>query len=141
MTDLAADKARATYVTLEEPLEFAQITSGGGLGFLSLDDRMVNREEAVSCSRVQLSSRDAEYIAHVANRIVTMFQRYSQNLNPRDQRFLAFIYHCVEENNLSAREGMRYSELYEGIKEGIREYLTNQQPVQSQRERKKDDKH
>jgi hypothetical protein len=56
-----------------------------------------------------------------------MFQRYVQNINPEDDRFHAFIGHYLAERDVKDPKAIPYSQLYKLIKEGIREYLRQQQ--------------
>jgi hypothetical protein len=70
-----------------------------------------------------LSKIDSDYLAQVSARIVRMFERYAQNIDPQNADFLAFIRQYLKTKNINHPEAIQYSELYEYIKEGIREYL------------------
>lgn len=63
------------------------------------------------------------YLAQVSGRIVRMFQRYAQNIDPEDEGFLTFISDHLAQNSVKDPRMIPYSELYKQIKEGIREYL------------------
>jgi hypothetical protein len=56
-----------------------------------------------------------------------MFELYAQTVNPDEERFKAFISHYLAEKGVNNPETMRYSELYRLIKDGVREYLKQQQ--------------
>ncbi len=61
-------------------------------------------------------------------RIVRMFERYAQNIDPEDERFHEFISDYLALKEVKDAKAIPYSELYKLIKEGIREYLRQQQP-------------
>ncbi len=56
-----------------------------------------------------------------------MFERYVRNINPDDTHFQAFISKYVEENLARDPNTIPYSELYKVIRNGIREYLGQQE--------------
>ena len=78
-----------------------------------------------ACAR--LPESDASYAAQVSARVVRMFQRYAQNINPEDERFLAFIDQYLASKNIKDPRGTPYAELYKHIKEGIQQYLRQTQ--------------
>jgi hypothetical protein len=57
-----------------------------------------------------------------------MFEKYVQNINPDEERFHAFISNYLAEKGVKEPEALAYSELYKVIKNGIREYLRQQEP-------------
>lgn len=62
-----------------------------------------------------------------------MFERYRQNIDPGDERFIAFISRYLLERNVNDPKAVPYSELYRVIKAGIREYLAQPQKRQSKK--------
>ncbi len=56
-----------------------------------------------------------------------MFETYIKNINPDDEHFKAFMASYVTEKGVESPQALPYSELYEVIKDGIREYLKQQQ--------------
>ncbi len=56
-----------------------------------------------------------------------MFQLYSQNINPDSEHFLTFITKHLEMENVTNPTAVPYPELYKLIKDGIREYLHQQE--------------
>lgn len=56
-----------------------------------------------------------------------MFERYVRNINPDDAHFKAFISKYVEEKLARDPNTTPYSELYKVIRNGIREYLGQQE--------------
>ena len=66
---------------------------------------------------------DDSYIAQATARIVRMFQRYAQNIDPESEHFLAFITQYLAERDVKNPKAIPYSELYKHIKNGIQEYL------------------
>lgn len=56
-----------------------------------------------------------------------MFEMYSKNINPNDEQFNAFIAGYLEVKGVKDPQALPYSELYKVIKNGIREYLKEQQ--------------
>jgi hypothetical protein len=62
-------------------------------------------------------------VAQVSARVVQMFQRYAQNINPKDEHFLSFIDEYLTSRNIKDPKGMPCAELYNHIKEAIRQYL------------------
>jgi len=71
----------------------------------------------------QLPDTDASYIAQASARIVRIFQRYAQNIDPESEHFLTFMTRYLAERNVKNPRAIPYSELYKQIKNGIREYL------------------
>jgi hypothetical protein len=65
----------------------------------------------------------------VAARIVRMFQRYAQSIDPDDKRFTGFITQYLRDRNVKDPEALRYSELYNLIKEGIRAYFDRRESL------------
>ncbi len=57
-----------------------------------------------------------------------MFEMYVRNINPDEERFNAFISNYLAERGVKDPQTLPYSELYRVIKDGIREYLKQQQP-------------
>ena len=78
------------------------------------------------CAR--LSVTDSEYLTRVSSRIVRMFERYIRNIDPKDERFQAFLSNYISEKGVKDIRIRRYPELYRLIKGGIREYLRKQEP-------------
>jgi hypothetical protein len=64
------------------------------------------------------------YLDRVSARIVRMFELYSANINPDDQKFQEFIRHYVTSKDSKDPQTIPYSQLYKLIKEGIREYMS-----------------
>jgi hypothetical protein len=63
----------------------------------------------------------------VTARIVRMFQRYAQNIDPEDERFIGHITHYLIEKGVKDPKSLVYSDLYKLIKEGIGQYLRKQE--------------
>ena len=57
-----------------------------------------------------------------------MFEMYVRNINPDEERFNIFISNYLAERGVKDPQTLPYSELYKVIKDGIREYLEQQQP-------------
>jgi hypothetical protein len=57
-----------------------------------------------------------------------MFQRYVHNIDPEDERFIAYISQYLTEKGVKDPKTLIYADLYKLIKEGIREYLRKQEP-------------
>ena len=57
-----------------------------------------------------------------------MFEMYARNINPDEERFNIFISNYLGERGVKDPQALPYSELYKVIKDGIREYLKQQQP-------------
>ena len=66
-------------------------------------------------------------------RIVRMFQRYTQNIDSEDERFIGFIAQYLRDRDVKDPKALRYSELYTLIKEGIRTYLNERESSSSAR--------
>ena len=64
------------------------------------------------------------YLDRVSARIVRMFELYSANINPDDQKFQEFIRNYVASKEPKDPQTIPYSQLYKLIKEGIREYIS-----------------
>ena len=64
------------------------------------------------------------YLDRVSDRIVKMFELYSENINPADQNFQEFIRNYVANKEPKDPQTIPYSQLYKLIKEGIREYIS-----------------
>ena len=60
-------------------------------------------------------------------RVVRMFQRYAQNTDPEDERFVGYITHYLIEKGVKDPKSLVYSDLYKLIKEGIGQYLRKQE--------------
>jgi hypothetical protein len=58
-----------------------------------------------------------------------MFEMYARNINPDEERFNIFISNYLAERGVKDPQAIPYSELYKVIKDGIREYLKQQQPT------------
>ena len=56
-----------------------------------------------------------------------MFQLYAQNIDPESEHFLTFITKYLEMKNVTNPRAVPYPELYKLIKNGIREYLHQQE--------------
>lgn len=56
-----------------------------------------------------------------------MFEKYIQTVNPNEERFQAFISKYITEKGVKSPDSVPYSELYKIIKEGIREYLRQEE--------------
>jgi uncharacterized protein (DUF927 family) len=67
------------------------------------------------------------YVAHVAARVVRMFQSYTQKIDPENESFLIFITDYLERNHVKDPKAIPYVQLYDQIKKGIREYLQNRE--------------
>ena len=65
-----------------------------------------------------------QYVDRVSARIVRMFELYSANINPDDQKFQEFIRTYVKGKETKDPQTIPYSQLYKLIKEGIREYIS-----------------
>lgn len=63
------------------------------------------------------------YVKHVSERVVRMFQRYAQDIDPEEKEFLRFISEHLKVNNVKDPKAISYAQLYKYIKEGIREFL------------------
>ncbi len=74
-----------------------------------------------------MSKPDPAYHILVSWRIVRMFERYVQTVNPDEKRFQAFISKYITGKGVKELESFPYSELYKVIKEGIREYLRQEE--------------
>jgi len=61
-----------------------------------------------------------------------MFQLYAQNINPESEHFLTFITKYLEMKNVTNPRAVAYPELYKLIKNGIREYLHQQESQEGQ---------
>ncbi len=57
-----------------------------------------------------------------------MFEMYVRNINPDEERFNIFISNYLAGRGVKDPQTLPYSELYKVIKNGIREYLKQQQP-------------
>ncbi len=64
------------------------------------------------------------YLDRVSARMVRMFELYSANINPDDQKFQEFIRKYVAGKEQKDPQTIPYSQLYKIVKEGIREYMT-----------------
>jgi len=84
-----------------------------------------------------LPDTDDSYIFQASARIVRMFERYAQNIDPESEHFLAFITQYLAERGIKNPRGIPYSQLYKHIKNGIREYL---QTLESSKKAKVPDK-
>ena len=82
------------------------------------------------CLRLVESDSD---LAHVSGRVVRVFQRYAQNINPEDKVFLSFIIDYLAQKNIRDPKAIPYSELYGHVKDGIREYLRQQESHKNQK--------
>jgi hypothetical protein len=56
-----------------------------------------------------------------------MFEMYVRNIDPEEEHFKVFISSYLVESGVKDPEALPYSELYKIIKDGIREYLAQQQ--------------
>lgn len=63
------------------------------------------------------------YLDRVSARIVRMFELYSANINPDDQKFQEFIRQYVTSKDPKDPQTIPYSQLYKIVREGIREYM------------------
>jgi len=63
-----------------------------------------------------------------------MFQLYAQNINPESEHFLTFIAKYLETKNVTNPRAVTYPELYKLIKNGIREYLHQQESKKGQKD-------
>jgi len=52
-----------------------------------------------------------------------MFQHYQQNIDPEDDRFVQFITQYLKDKDVKDPKAMKYPQLYELIKQGIRAYI------------------
>ena len=52
-----------------------------------------------------------------------MFELYSANINPDDQKFQEFVRNYVASKEPKDPQTIPYSQLYKLIKDGIREYI------------------
>jgi hypothetical protein len=52
-----------------------------------------------------------------------MFQRYASSIDPGNEDFLTFISNYLAERNVTDPRAIPYSQLYNHIKQGIRDYL------------------
>jgi len=63
------------------------------------------------------------YLNKVSSRIVRMFELYTREINPEDQRFQEFISNYVATKGVKNPETVTYSELYKIVQNGIREFI------------------
>jgi len=63
------------------------------------------------------------YVRHVSTRIVRMFELYSRNINVDDPEFQTYIKRYISAKDSRSPGSIPYSELYQIVKEGIREYI------------------
>ncbi len=52
----------------------------------------------------QLSPEDKLYVSQISARIVRMFQRYAQSIEPESEYFLTFIFQYLAERNVKNPE-------------------------------------
>ena len=64
------------------------------------------------------------YVVNVTRRIVRMFERYSENIDPSDEKFLAFVSNFLAENGVKNAEDIPYAQLYLLIQKAIRNFLS-----------------
>jgi len=64
------------------------------------------------------------YVVNVTRRIVRMFERYAENIDPNDEKFLAFVSNFLVENGVKNAEDVPYVQLYLLIQKAIRNYLS-----------------
>lgn len=74
------------------------------------------------------------YIAQVSKRIVEMFERYSENIDPEGEDFLLFVSKYLANKDAKEPKTIPYSQLYGHIKEAIREYLREKERPKIQKE-------
>jgi len=53
-----------------------------------------------------------------------MFERYSENIDPSDEKFLAFVSNFLAENGVKNTEDIPYAQLYLLIQKAIRNFLS-----------------
>jgi hypothetical protein len=56
-----------------------------------------------------------------------MFEFYSRNIDPDEAKFQTYVERYISTKDPRKPESIPYSELYEMIKEGIREYIHKMQ--------------
>ena len=66
----------------------------------------------------------SSYVANVTRRIVRMFESYSENIDPSDEKFLAFVSNFLVENGVKNAEDIPYAQLYLLIRKAIRNFLS-----------------
>jgi hypothetical protein len=66
------------------------------------------------------------YLDRVSARIVRMFELYSEKINPDDRNFQEFIRNYVANKEQKDPQTIPYSQLYKLIKEGIRQYISQE---------------
>jgi len=64
------------------------------------------------------------YVVNVTRRIVRMFERYAENIDPSDEKFLAFVSNFLAENDVKNAEDIPYAQLYLLIQKAIRNFLS-----------------
>jgi len=64
------------------------------------------------------------YVASVTKRIVRMFENYSENIDPNDEKFLGFVSDFLVKNGVKNPEDIPYVELYLLIQKAIRNFLS-----------------
>ncbi|MGO9644739.1 MAG: hypothetical protein ACLPY5_08340 [Candidatus Bathyarchaeia archaeon] len=64
------------------------------------------------------------YVVNVTRRIVRMFERYAENTDPSDEKFLGFVSDFLVENGVKNAEDVPYAELYLLIQKAIRNFLS-----------------
>ena len=67
------------------------------------------------------------YVTNVTKRIVRMFERYAENIDPDDEKFQAYVSNFLVENGVQNPESLPYVEFYRLIQKGIRKFLSNQE--------------
>jgi hypothetical protein len=56
-----------------------------------------------------------------------MFEMYIKNIKPDDERFNSFISNYVAQKGIKNPQALPYSDLYRIVKDGIREYIKQNQ--------------
>jgi len=67
------------------------------------------------------------YVTNVTRRIVRMFERYAENIDPDDEKFQGYVSNFLEENGVKDPEDLGYAELYLLIQRAIRNFLSKQE--------------
>ena len=72
---------------------------------------------------------------HVTDRIVRMFELYKRQIDPNDVKFQTFIKQFLQSREPRNPEAIPYSELYKILREGIREYIQQEEATRKRRQK------
>jgi len=85
---------------------------------------------------LQLARPEPSYVAQISGRIVRMFERYAQNIDPESEPSLTFITQYLAERNVKDPRAIPYHELYRHIKDAIQAYLKQSESSKGQSNKK-----